>query len=118
MILLSLTLFLFFPALSLSLQADPSPLHIPIVRRANTGARDLNYYAAAAERIRAKYNINVPSSSTPHARRAKRASSSDISITNQVSFEWFCESNIYSFHAIALQAADSSYFGSVQIGTP
>ncbi|TFK44231.1 aspartic peptidase domain-containing protein [Crucibulum laeve] len=91
MIPLALALcFLLSPSLSLS--ADP--LHVPITRRAPRAVHDLNYYANVAKHMQAKYYPNLASSSAPR----KRASSADIPVVNQ--------------------QGDSSYFGSVNIGTP
>ncbi|KAF5381156.1 hypothetical protein D9757_009439 [Collybiopsis confluens] len=86
-----------------SVGADP--VHIP-VRRRNTGVvRDVNYYAAAADGLRAKYGFPTSNSNAASRKRSgdsakfgKRASSAGIPITNQDD--------------------DASYFGSISIGTP
>lgn len=65
------------------------PIHIQLSGRAPV-AHDLDFYKSAAEHLRGKYGIS--------RRSIRRATSSSISITNQ---------NI-----------DSSYFASVNIGTP
>ncbi|KAJ3733403.1 acid protease [Lentinula guzmanii] len=80
------------------------PLHIPVNRRRNSAPRDVHYYAAAADRIRAKYGFPASGSSRKRhgasnsARFGKRASSAGISITDQDD--------------------DASYFATVSIGTP
>ncbi|KAF9010681.1 aspartic peptidase domain-containing protein [Cyathus striatus] len=89
-----------FPLL-LSLLAFPlalyaEPVHVSLKRR-SPAAGDISHYAHVAHRLRGKYGFLNTTASRRNLRR-KRASSADIAITNQV--------------------PDSSYFGSVSIGTP
>ncbi|KIK69444.1 hypothetical protein GYMLUDRAFT_68042 [Collybiopsis luxurians FD-317 M1] len=83
-----------------SITADP--IHIPVTRRRSTsGVRDINHYAAVADRLRVKYGY--PSSRVNQTRKdsakfGKRASSASIAITDQDD--------------------DASYFGTISIGTP
>ncbi|KAF9527359.1 aspartic peptidase domain-containing protein [Crepidotus variabilis] len=85
--LLSVPLLL-LPAISYAVD----PLHINIARRTpRTGTRD---FGAEAERVRIRYGYTNSSVS----RRAKRASTAGVPITNQNS--------------------DSTYFGDLTIGTP
>ncbi|KAJ3983196.1 acid protease [Lentinula detonsa] len=85
-------------------EVTADPLHIPVNRRRNSAPRDVHYYAAAADRIRAKYGFPASGSSRKRhgasnsARFGKRASSAGISITDQDD--------------------DASYFATVSIGTP
>ncbi|KII92711.1 hypothetical protein PLICRDRAFT_89263 [Plicaturopsis crispa FD-325 SS-3] len=72
---------------------DSAPLHFPITRRSN-GPRSLDDFAAAADHIRAKYGY-AQVASQPKKRAGNTAG---LAITNQ--------------------NADSSYFGSINIGTP
>ncbi|KAH7872770.1 aspartic peptidase domain-containing protein [Lentinula edodes] len=79
------------------------PLHIPVHRK-RSAPRDVHYYAAAADRVRAKYGFPTSGSSKKRngasisARLGKRASSAGISIINQDD--------------------DASYFATLSIGTP
>ncbi|KAJ3864215.1 aspartic peptidase domain-containing protein [Lentinula novae-zelandiae] len=79
------------------------PLHIPVHRK-RSAPRDVHYYAAAADRVRAKYGFPTSGNSKKRngvsisARFGKRASSAGISITNQDD--------------------DASYFATLSIGTP
>ncbi|KAJ3759008.1 aspartic peptidase domain-containing protein [Lentinula raphanica] len=88
----SLSAFSFIQLLLLStipgIAADP--LHIPVHRKRSSASRDLSYYAAAADRIRAKYGNS--------ARLGRRASSAGIGIIDQDD--------------------DASYFATLSIGTP
>jgi cathepsin D len=89
-LLLSLSV-LFLP----SLPASADPLHFSINRRA-VGKRDLDYYAAAADRLRGKYGYAQPAVASRGPR--KRASAANIAIVNQ--------------------RGDSSYYGAINVGTP
>lgn len=71
MALLSLALLFSLPALSYA-----EPIHIQLSGRAPV-AHDLDFYKSAAEHLRGKYGIS--------RRSIRRATSSSISITNQVS---------------------------------
>ncbi|KAJ7587108.1 acid protease [Mycena floridula] len=99
-----LVTFLLFPGpspvLSLVPPPSPPPLHIPITRRKLAGARTPEWYQAQGEALRHKYGFGSsgPSSNSTTRRGSKRASTSGIGIVNQ--------------------NADSSYFGTVNIGTP
>ncbi|KAJ3882653.1 aspartyl protease [Lentinula edodes] len=81
------------------------PLHIPVHRK-RSAPRDVHYYAAAADRVRAKYGFPTTGSGSSKkrngasisARFGKRASSAGISITDQDD--------------------DASYFATLSIGTP
>ncbi|KAK7448817.1 hypothetical protein VKT23_013547 [Stygiomarasmius scandens] len=86
---LSLALFL------LSAQANADPIHVPLSAR-STAPRDLDYWRAAAEGLRAKYNYS--NSSTSRRSVTGRRSVAGIGIVNQ--------------------QTDASYFGTVNIGTP
>ncbi|KAJ4490934.1 aspartic peptidase domain-containing protein [Lentinula aciculospora] len=105
-ILLSLSAFSLLQLLLFSAiyGATADPLHVPINRKRSSAPRDVNYYAAAADRIRAKYGFATSGSSEKRdgpsnsARYGKRASSAGISITNQDN--------------------DASYFATLSIGTP
>ncbi|KAJ3749651.1 acid protease [Lentinula detonsa] len=44
-------------------EVTADPLHIPVNRRRNSAPRDVHYYAAAADRIRAKYGFPASGSS-------------------------------------------------------
>ncbi|KAJ3713100.1 aspartic peptidase domain-containing protein [Lentinula raphanica] len=103
----SLSAFSFIQLLLLStipgIAADP--LHIPVHRKRSSASRDLSYYAAAADRIRAKYGFPTTSGSTKKrstssnsARLGRRASSAGIGIIDQDD--------------------DASYFATLSIGTP
>ncbi|KIK69445.1 hypothetical protein GYMLUDRAFT_80676 [Collybiopsis luxurians FD-317 M1] len=77
------------------------PIHIPVTRRKSTAVRDVHYYAAAADRLRAKYGFPTSSNSTTRndsVKFRKRASSAGIPVTDQND--------------------DHGYFGAVSIGTP
>ncbi|KAF8893589.1 aspartic peptidase domain-containing protein [Infundibulicybe gibba] len=91
MISLSLSLVLLFSAAA-SASPTPGPLHIPITRRSN-GVHDMDRYSAAATHLRGKYGYH--DANQPHRRAA---SSSNMAIVNQ--------------------KQDSSYYGTVSIGTP
>ncbi|KAJ3782577.1 aspartic peptidase domain-containing protein, partial [Lentinula aff. detonsa] len=86
-------------------EVTADPLHIPVNRRRNSAPRDVHYYAAAADRIRAKYGFPASGSSRKRhgasnsARFGKRASSAGISI-------------------LTFDDDDASYFATVSIGTP
>ncbi|KAJ3821541.1 aspartic peptidase domain-containing protein [Lentinula raphanica] len=104
----SLSAFSFIQLLLLStlpgIAADP--LHIPVHRKRSSASRDLSYYAAAADRIRAKYGFPITSASSTKkrstssnsARLGRRASSAGIGIIDQDD--------------------DASYFATLSIGTP
>jgi len=79
---------LLFPPIALA-----DPIHIPLGRR-SSGNRDINYYISAAKHLQGKYNITGRS----YSPRGKRASSASIQTINQ--------------------QQDSSYLGSVSLGTP
>jgi len=83
--------FLLLP--SLSLAADP--IHVPLSRR-SLSARRFDP-VKEAHKLRVKYGFDQPASTT-RRRGSRRATSAGISITNQ--------------------DQDSSYFGSLTIGTP
>lgn len=74
------------------------PLHIPVHRK-RSAPRDVHYYAAAADRVRAKYGFPTSDSSKKRngasisARFGKRASSAGISITDQVGLLYFLWQN-------------------------
>ncbi|THU83470.1 aspartyl protease [Dendrothele bispora CBS 962.96] len=86
-----LALLLFFT------QSNAEPIHIPLSGR-STAPRDLDYWRAAAEHLRSKYNYSNSSSTTTRRGVAGRRSTAGIGITNQ--------------------QTDASYFGSVNIGSP
>jgi cathepsin D len=79
---------LLFPPIALA-----DPIHLPLARR-SSGNRDVNYYVSAAKHLQGKYNITGKS----YSPRGKRATSASIQTINQQS--------------------DSSYLGSLSIGTP
>ncbi|KAF8828524.1 hypothetical protein HHX47_DHR3000184 [Lentinula edodes] len=71
------------------------PLHIPVHRK-RSAPRDVHYYAAAADRVRAKYGFPTTGSGSSKkrngasisARFGKRASSAGISITDQTTIQY------------------------------
>ena len=86
-----ISLLLFSTAVSNFGAVGADPVHIPVTRKRSTGVvRDVNYYAAAADRVRAKYGFPTSASSANRKRSGdsakfgKRASSASISIVNQV----------------------------------
>ncbi|KAJ3505622.1 hypothetical protein NLJ89_g7319 [Agrocybe chaxingu] len=88
---LSLTLpFVLLPALALAQE----PIHVPLSRRSRGAHLDLN---KEADKLRNRYGFANGTTGTIPRRSGKRASA-DIPIVNQ--------------------DADSSYFGSITIGTP
>ncbi|KAF8893598.1 aspartic peptidase domain-containing protein [Infundibulicybe gibba] len=91
MILLSLPM-VFFLSTVVSTSPTPGPLHIPITRRSG-GVRDMNSYFAAATYLSEKYRYNHKNQSHKRA-----AGVSDMAILNR--------------------NQDSSYYGTVEIGTP
>ncbi|KAF8869558.1 aspartyl protease [Infundibulicybe gibba] len=88
---LSFLLALLFSMVA-SASSTPGPLHIPITRRSD-GVRDMDFYYAAATHLRRKYDYDYGNRSH---RRA--AGVSNVGIVNQ--------------------RRDSSYYGTVSIGTP
>ncbi|KIK09781.1 hypothetical protein K443DRAFT_671105 [Laccaria amethystina LaAM-08-1] len=79
---------LLFPPIALA-----DPIHLPLARR-SSGNRDIDYYISAAKHLQGKYNITGKS----YSPRGKRGTSASIQTINQ--------------------QTDSSYLGSVSIGTP
>lgn len=89
-------LFLFFivPALSYSaVVREAPPIHLPLARR-TLQKRDLDYWANAADQVRAKYGFATVASNS----NRKRQNTVGIPIVNQ--------------------NGDSSYFASINVGTP
>lgn len=81
--LLSLIQLLILSAVPSLVTADP--IHIPVTRRSRAGPRDVHYYAAAADRLRAKYGFPTSNkTNVSNSRIGSRASSAAISIINQV----------------------------------
>jgi len=81
---------------TLAVVADP--IHVPLSRRSRTSNRTLDL-SGEAHRLRVKYGFAAPNDTLAFPRRAgKRANSAGIPVVNQDS--------------------DSSYFGSMTIGTP
>lgn len=82
--LLSLIQLLILSVVPSVVTADP--IHIPVTRRSRAGPRDINYYAAAADRLRAKYGFPTSNNkrNVLNSRLGSRASSAGISIVNQV----------------------------------
>ncbi|KAF9067496.1 aspartic peptidase domain-containing protein [Rhodocollybia butyracea] len=83
-----LSLLIILSIISAGISAEP--LHLPVTRRENSTPRDIHYYAAAADRTRAKFGFPVSST-------RKRGSA-----------------NVQFF----IQGDDASYFGTIMIGTP
>ncbi|KAF8893594.1 aspartic peptidase domain-containing protein [Infundibulicybe gibba] len=81
---------LFSPVASTS--HTPGPLHISIARRSN-GVRSMEFYSAAAAHLRGKYNYH-------HGNRLHRRAAGVLNM------------------AIVNQLQDSTYYGTVSIGTP
>ncbi|KAF8997399.1 aspartic peptidase domain-containing protein [Cyathus striatus] len=82
--------------LALPLALDAEPIHVNIQRRSPV-ARDIHYYTRVTKHLRAKYGY-TNTTATHRRLDRKRANSAGIPVTNQ--------------------QADTSYFGSVSIGTP
>ncbi|KAJ3802164.1 aspartyl protease [Lentinula aff. detonsa] len=59
-------------------EVTADPLHIPVNRRRNSAPRDVHYYAAAADRIRAKYGF--PASGSSRKRHGASNSARFVSI--------------------------------------
>ena len=75
-------LLLLIPTLAFGIALGPEPIHFPLSRR-SLATRDLDFWAKAADHLRAKYGYNVIQ---------RRQSSSAVPITNQVhsSFNRLC----------------------------
>ena len=86
--------------------------HIPLQRRA-TQPHDLEYYSAAADSLRAKYNIGAAAAASTGRRRA---AVENIPVINQVSSP--VAPSTVSQCLIVGQNGDVSYLGTLSIGTP
>jgi hypothetical protein len=90
-------------------------LHIPLIRRRSNVRRDdtvdLDHYAAMSHRLRQKYNIGQSSPS-------RRAQTTDIGITNQVSLSSTTVSSVRLTLFQHNKGSDTSYFAEISVGTP
>ena len=103
--------FLFLPALVLS--ADP--IHVPLTRRGTHKKLDLNKEAL---RLRTKYGFGeAAAKASRRATVGRRGTAAGIPVTNQV-FSFLLEKSSCWLTDCRLQDDDSSYFGTVTIGTP
>ncbi|KAF8893597.1 aspartic peptidase domain-containing protein [Infundibulicybe gibba] len=110
---LSLPLVLLFSAVA-STSSALDPLHIPITRGLG-GVRGMDYYYATARRLRRKYDYDYGNRSH---RRAAGVSNMDI--VNQVVHHVQLNNDISfpQFPSFVRQDWDSSYYGTISIGTP
>jgi hypothetical protein len=72
-------LFLLLPVLALGalVTRSPEPIHIPLARRSLAGRDDMNFWAKAADHVRAKYGYDA---------LQRRQTSAAIPLTDAVCF--------------------------------